>query len=357
MQARFLDLGALPPGALHAAYCGLAAVQEEDAEPILIWVRSAAPHMCIGQSQSVASELDVEACAQAGVAVVRRPLGGGTVLVDGDQYCVFFILPRTLAAARPARVFEYCLEPMVQTFRQFGISARIVGRTDLWCEGVKIAGSGAATVGRTIVFGSSFVMRFPYALFAALVRAPSVDFRSWLRDALPAVFVPWQDLAALPSGEALAEAMRAAAGTVLGWSLRASALSPAEIGAMREAEDELRFEVAEDGDTPQRRRVAHGLKLNAATYLTELRDATGWLRILLRNRAIARIAAHDPQATAALETCIGSATEPAALRNRLEQVFTPEQARAWSMRIACAIEGTQADDGFNEDKDRWPNRP
>ncbi|MHB8454012.1 MAG: lipoate--protein ligase family protein [Acidiferrobacterales bacterium] len=346
-QARFIDLGTLSPDALHAAYCGLAAVQDEDAEPILIWARSAAPHMCIGQSQSARYELDIEACAQAGVAIVRRPIGGGTVLVDADQYCVFFILPRLLAAARPSRVFEYCLAPMARTFRQFGISARVVGRTDLWCEDVKIAGSGAATVGRTIVFGSSFVLRFPYALFASLVRAPSVDFRLWLRDALPAVFVPWQELAALPSGEALAQAMQAAVGEVLGWSVRASALSPAEIGAMHEAEDELRLDMADDDDT-HRRRVTHGIKLNAATYLTELQDASGWLRVLLKDNAIARIAADDPLETAVLTTCIGSSAQPAALRSRLERAFGVEQASVWVARIARAIEGTQGDDGFNE---------
>ncbi len=347
VQARFINLGALSPDALHAAYCGLAAAQDENAEPILIWARSAAPHMCIGQSQSARCELDIEASAQAGVAIVRRPLGGGTVLVDDDQYCVFFILPRSLAAARPARVFEYCLSPMAWTFRQFGISARVVGRTDLWCGDMKIAGSGAATIGRTIVFGSSFVLRFPYALFAALVRAPSADFRVWLRDALPAVFVPWQELAALPSGEALAQAMQAAAGEVLGWSVRASAPSQTELLAMCEAEEELRLDVADDDDM-HRRRVAHGIKLNAATYLTELRDATGWLRVLIKNHAIERIAADDPQATAALTTCIGSTTQPAALRSRLERAFSAEQVRVWVMRIARAIEGTQGDDGFNE---------
>jgi len=355
VQARFIDLGTLSPDALHAAYCGLAAAQGESAAPILLWARSTAPHMCIGQSQAARAELDVEACARAGIAIVRRPLGGGTVLVDGDQRCVFFILPQTLAAARPARVFEYCLAPLAQTFQRFGIASRIVGRSDLWCGDVKIAGSGAATLGHCMVLGSSFVMQFPYALFADLVRAPSVEFRAWLRQALPAAFSPWARFAPIPPDVVLAQALRDSVGAALGWSLRVSPPSDHERRAMRAAEDELRLDLsAEEADA--RRRVANGIKLNAATYLAELQDGQSWLRVLLKHRVIARIAAHDPDATVALQACLGGPTEPDMLRSCLEREFVPEQARVWAGRITRTVEGTPGDDDRDEDHDRWQNR-
>lgn len=357
LQARFIDLGALSPEALHAAYCGLATVQSENAEPILVWARSASPHLCIGQSQTPRSELDIDACARAGVGIVRRPLGGGTVLVDGDQRCVFFILPRALPAARPARIFGYCLEPLARTFARFGIAARNVGRSDLWCGEAKIAGSGAATLGDSMVLGTSFVLRFPHALFASLVRAPSADFREWLHDALPVAFAPWEALESVPSDQALMEAMHAAVEETLDWNLCASAPSAAEAQAMRAAEDELQRDLLEADDAPGQRRVDNGIKLNAVTFLTESRDDHGWLRVLLRNRLIERIAAQDVEVCAALQVCIRSAVQPGELRGRLERVIAPEQARLWAETIARTTAGAQGDDAFNEGDDQWRSRP
>ncbi|MHB8347328.1 MAG: lipoate--protein ligase family protein [Acidiferrobacterales bacterium] len=342
VPARFLDLGTLAPDALHAAYHGLALAQDGQAQPVLAWARSATAHVCIGQSQSARAELDLEACAQAGVPVVRRPLGGGTVLVDGDQRCVFFILPVAFAAARPASIFGYCLAPLVRTFRSFGIDVRPVGRADLWAADAKITGSGAATLGRCMVFGSSFVLRFPDELFCSLLNVPSPGFRIWLREILPVAFTSWERLGNVPSDAELAGALCAAVAATLGWNLRADTPSEDERRAMCEAADELRLEADDDGTG--RRRVANGIKLNAATYLAECHEGESWLRVLLRNGKIGRIDTHDPGIAAALGACIGSPVEPAALEHCLARVFSPEAARSWALRILTCLAGAHDDD-------------
>ncbi len=357
MRARFLDLGTLSPGALHAAYQGLAVAQDDGAPPVLVWARSAAPHVCLGQSQSARAELDLVACAQAGVAVVRRPLGGGTVLVDGDQRCVFFILPLALAAARPARIFAYCLGPLARTFQALGIDARPVGRADLWVGDAKIAGSGAATIGRCMVFGSSFVLNFPDELFCHLVQAPSPGFREWLYEALPAAFVSWVRLGTVPADALLAGALRDAVAAVLGWDLYPDAPSAEEGRAMCAAEDELRLDAEDAEEGAGRRRVANGIKLNATTYLAESHDGAAWVRVLLKDGHIARIGAHDPDLTAALEGCIGSPIEPAVLQDRLARMLTPRAARAWARRIEACLAGVRDEDDAPERMGRWPNRP
>ncbi len=358
VQARFLDLGTLSPDALHAAYHGLAVAQDERAQPVLAWARSAAPHLCIGQSQSARAELDLDACARAGVSVVRRSLGGGTVLVDGDQRCVFFVLPLTLAAARPARIFEYCLGPLARTFQSFGISARPVGRADLWVADSKIAGSGAATLGSCMVFGSSFVLRFPDELFCRLVHVPSPGFRAWLHEALPAAFTCWARLAAVPADAALVGALHASVAATLGWDLRTDVPSADERCAMRAAEDELRLEAGEEDVEISHRRIPNGIKLNATTYLAEWQEGVTWLRVLLRDGSIARISAHDPDVAAALEGSIGCPVQAAVLEERLGRVLAPEAARTWARRIKICMAGAHNDDDdFSESADRWPNRP
>ncbi len=344
VPARFLDLGTLDPHALHAAYQGLALAQGEGACPVLVWARSTAPHLCLGPSQSAGAELDLDACGQAGVAVVRRPLGGGTVLVDGDQRCVFFILPLTHTAARPAHVFGHCLAPLAAAFRAFGIGVQTVGSTDLWAGSAKIAGSGAATLGRSMVFGSSFVLRFPEALFCSLVRAASAGFRDWLREELPAAFTSWARLAPVPPDEALAGALRASVNDVLGWRLEDDQPSADEHRAMRAAEEELRSDP--DGeDAAAGRQVTNGIKLNARTFLAESGDAAGWLRVLLRDGRIARIASDDPVAAAALGGCIGRPPREAVLTGPLARVLAPDAARRWAQRIEQCLAGAASDGG------------
>ncbi len=348
VRARFLDLGTLPPDALHAAYHGLAMAQGEATQPVLAWARSAAPHVCIGQSQSARAELDLDGCAQSQVAVVRRTLGGGTVLVDGSQRCVFFILPMTLAAARPARIFEYCLRPLARTYRSFGIGARPVGRADLWVADAKIAGSGAATLGGCMVFGSSFVLDFPDELFCRLVHAPSPEFRAWLREALPRAFTSWTRLGTVPADAVLTGALCDAVTAELGWALEPDLPSAAERRAMRAAEDELRREAAEEDVVTASRRVRNGIKINARTYLAEDRTGRDWLRVLLRNGHIARIAAQDPAVAAALDHCVGSPVRVADLEVRLAENLAPAAARAWAQRIERCMAGAHSDDDFDE---------
>ncbi len=348
MQARFLDLGTLAPQALHAAYHGLALAQDEGARPILAWARSAAAHVCIGQTQSAPEELDLEACAQAQVAVVRRTLGGGTVLLDDEQRCVFFILPLTLAAARPQRIFRYCLDPLARTYRSFGIDARQVGRADLWVSDAKIAGSGAATLGHSIVFASSFILRFPEALFCRLVRAPSPEFRAWLGAALPCAFTSWARVGAVPDDAILVQILRAAVAADLGWDLEPDLPSAQERHAMHEAEEELQADDASGDAVEERRRIRNGIKINARTFLVESRDGDDWLRVLLANGRIARIDTHDAVAAAALERCVGRSARFADLEDGLGRVLTPSAARHWARRVELCLTGAGADDAAAE---------
>lgn len=89
VRARWLDLGTVDPLHLHATVQGVAEAQGVDAAPLAIWARARRPHVCLGASQGADAELDLGACRRAGIDIVRRPLGGGTVWVDDDQWCFF----------------------------------------------------------------------------------------------------------------------------------------------------------------------------------------------------------------------------------------------------------------------------
>lgn len=334
--ARWIDLGDVEPRRLHASYAGLALAQGPEAAPIVVWGRADRAHICLGQSQYAEAELDLVACAAAGVPVLQRPLGGGTVLVDGDQYCFFLIVPRAWPQARPAQIFAYGLKPVVATYQALGLAAEIAGRSDIWHAGTKIAGSGAASLGQSLVLGGSFVLRFPHALFARLVRAPSPGFRDWLAQALPHGFKAWESWGPAPSADRLRAGFRAGIGSELGWTLSDSAPDAAE----RAAIDEALVELDQLETVGERRLVRNGIKLNAGSYLTEDEGDGGWLRVLTEDGRVARVAAGDVAINRALQACVGLRPEAAVLARALAGGLPPDPAGRWARRLAeAAVSG------------------
>lgn len=254
-KARWIDLGVVDPIAFHATYAGLAEAQEPDADPLVVWGRARA-HLCLGQSQG-RCELD----GGIEVPVVRRPLGGGAVWVDEDQLAYAIVAPFALAPLRHEDWYAWALAPAIATFRALGLE--VERRTeDLWLARRKIAGSGAATIGRCAVVASSFLLRFPRARFAASVVTPDPGFRTALHDALATAMTDWASHAAPPDADALAAEFRAALRETLGWNAGACAVTPGECTAIETWREELAVPI-EAG----RPRVAGGIKLNAALTL------------------------------------------------------------------------------------------
>jgi len=258
IAARFLDLGVLEPREFHATYTGIAEALPRDAAPVVMWGRST-PHISLGQSQDRRLEL----AAQLEVPVVTRPLGGGAVWVDEAQHCLILIAPLARAPARPADWFEWGLAPVIATYRRFGL--RVVRREqDGWLAGRKIAGSGAATIGHSAVFASSFLLRFPVEKFARCIYSASPGFRDWLVAGLQHAMTDWHSHQPPPTAAKLRRMFRGEAEQAYGWRFSDSALSSAELAA-RDAALGALADVVPSG----RRQVADGIKLNAATRLTE----------------------------------------------------------------------------------------
>ena len=278
IPARFIDTGLLAPALFHATYAGVAQAMARDAAPVVMW-GSSTPHVSLGQSQ----HRDAELAPELDVPALTRPLGGGAVWIDESQHCFVLIAPLTMAPVRPVDWYRWGLAPALETFRHFGL--RVTRREqDLWLDGRKIAGSGAATIGRAAVLASSFLLRFPAARFARCIASPSPTFRRWLLSGLRQAMTDWQSHQRPPAQEALRFAFRAAVTTTLQWQLKDSGLSAAEQAAREEMLIELReFEPAGGA-----RQVKDGIKLNAATFLYQRRAAGVSELSLVREGAVVR---------------------------------------------------------------------
>lgn len=263
VSARFIDVGLLDPALFHATYTGIAEALPRGAAPVVMWGRST-PHISLGQSQDRRLEL----AADLDVPVVTRPLGGGAVWIDEAQHCLILIAPLAHASARPADWFEWGLAPVIATYRRFGL--RVARREqDVWLAGRKIAGSGAATIGRSAVFASSFLLRFPAERFARCICGAAPGFRDWLIAGLREAMTDWQSHQLPPSAAELRRIFRREVELAFGWRLSDSALSSAELAARITALEEL-----SDSQPTGRRQVAGGIKLNASTVLTERRSGS-----------------------------------------------------------------------------------
>lgn len=287
--------------------------------PAVIWGRPQ-PHVCLGQHQSVSAELNA---AYSDVPIVRRPLGGGGVWVDTDQACVALVAPLDFFPFRSANWYAHALQPILQVYHEAGLPATLAAQ-DIWLHDSKLAGSGAATIGRAGVVGSSFMLNFPIAQFAGRVASPSVGFHQWLVDALRKSLTCWSQHASVPDWEWLSMVYRRAANSRFGWRWEQSRLRDEE----RAARDEWRAElIPEHQDSA--RMIPHGIKINAACYLTERQYNNEWVRVLTQGRCLARVALSV--APGFPETQL--ADEPGSIAAALASYLDPASARLWAQRI------------------------
>lgn len=118
---------------------------------------------------------------------------------------------------------------------------------------------------------------------------------------------------------------RRAANGQFGWRWEQSRLREDE----RAASDAWRTELVPDhqGST---RMVPHGIKINAACYLTERRYGADWVRVLTHGRRLARVALSV--APGLPETRL--AYDPSSIAAELAHYLDSTAAHLWAQRIA-----------------------
>lgn len=328
LTARWVNIGLVSPQAFHSTYIGLAEHQARDDVPILLWGRTTG-HICLGQHQ----HSSVELFQPNAVPVLQRPLGGGTVWVDENQFCFVWIVPLDHARGRPQQWFEWGLAPALATYHQLGLNVMQQDQ-DIWLEGRKIGGSGAATIGRCAVLAASFLMHFPVDRFAQCVACPSEGFREWLVASLSGAMTDWQSHQVAPQEEVLAQVFRSHVETCLGWRLLDSDLSQDEVQARQDA----LLEMAELEPSMGKRLVPDGIKLNARTFLTEKHEAGHWVRVLTTHGKLTRVELSKVLPQAGLDRLALCAPESASLQGELENMMSQDEACYWAefiMRTAC----------------------
>lgn len=131
------------PAAINVALDEI--LSEADRPSVRFWNWSE-PAVVIGRCQSIANEVDREAMATRGIALVRRSSGGGAMFVQPHGTITWsMILPEEAVAGLTIRQsYEVCDAWAIRCLRELGADAHHVPVNDIACAAGKIAGAAQA---------------------------------------------------------------------------------------------------------------------------------------------------------------------------------------------------------------------
>lgn len=316
----------------------MTATTKPDQATRLVWLVNRRAHLSVGAVQDAAADLDVEACAEQGLPVLRRCLGGGAVWLDAGQPCFVLIQPKGRLARGHRHLFALGISLAVGALRQLGLVQAEARSQDIFVGGRKIMGSGAATLDGGCVFGASFLPRFPAERFLACIRSPSPGYREWVLPALHAGMTDCErELGWMPDASRLREALLEAVAQRFG--------QPVEPGSLSDADSEAwirrgREELDELGQGMTHPAIPKGIRINRWHHVFETESRCGRLRLHLAGPEIQRIWCEEPAVNQALqEHLLGRTPERLVLRSSLAGILDPALVDEISCRIDSLYRG------------------
>ena len=130
----------------------------------------------VGRFQRVASEVHLDYCQASGIAVNRRPTGGGAILMGADQLGVALMLPERAEARsydRTRELFQRFSGGIVETLAGLGVAAEYRRKNDVEVRGRKVAGLGIYfDPAGGLLFHASLLVDLHIPLMLRVLRTP-----------------------------------------------------------------------------------------------------------------------------------------------------------------------------------------
>ncbi len=179
-ELRVIDAGRVPAPRSQSLWHGIASAMRPGDPPVLSFCRPAEPYVCIGFHRLL-SELDLAACAEMGLPVFRRQIGGGPVYCDSDQLFFQVTMAADSAPASVDRLYQEWLGPAVAALRAMGIEARLECVNEIVVEDRKLSGTGAGRIGEAVTVVGNVIFRFPHEVMARVIALPDGARNEFLR--------------------------------------------------------------------------------------------------------------------------------------------------------------------------------
>ena len=180
IDLRVIDAGQVPVARSQSLWHGIASAMHPTDRPVLSFCRPSDAYVSIGLHRRL-SELDLVACAEMGLPVFRRQIGGGPVYCDQDQLFFQFTLPARSAPASVERLYQELLEPAARALRTLGLDARLECINEIVVEDRKMSGTGAGRIGEAVTVVGNVIFRFPHEVMARVVALPDGARAEFLR--------------------------------------------------------------------------------------------------------------------------------------------------------------------------------
>lgn len=152
----------------------LNACEEGHGDEVLRFWESPTLFVVLGSSGSVATETYRDACVKAGVPVLRRHSGGGTVL-QGPGCLNYALILRIDGAERLAGIAESNTHIMTRNAEALSFlleGVQVQGYTDLTLHGRKFSGNAQRRRQRCLLFHGTFLNAFPIETIGSLLPVP-----------------------------------------------------------------------------------------------------------------------------------------------------------------------------------------
>lgn len=149
-------------------------------EGVLRFYESPSPFVVVGYGNKVESEVDVDACAAAGVPVFRRVSGGGTVVLGPGCLAYAVALPLHVASDLESvtGTNRWIMERQRQAMQVAAggeVQVQVQGHTDLTVGGLKFSGNSQRRRARSVLFHGTFLLCFDLSSMARWLRVPSAE--------------------------------------------------------------------------------------------------------------------------------------------------------------------------------------
>jgi len=167
---RIIDTGVREGRANIAFDPALIELRQQGKVPDTIRFMRFPPTALIGRHQDLSREINLDACAEDGVGVVRRVTGGGAIYLDEGQLGWELVFHRaSLGIANLPDLAAAICNAAAAGLRRLGVSAKFRPRNDIEVEGRKISGTGGFFDGDILIYqGTVLVDMNPAQMVRAL---------------------------------------------------------------------------------------------------------------------------------------------------------------------------------------------
>lgn len=130
----------------------------------------------VGRFQRIASEVRLDFCRASGIAVNRRPTGGGAIVMGADQLGMAIMLPERADARsydQTRELFRHFSRAIIEALAELGVPAEYRRKNDVEVLGRKVAGLGIYfDPAGGLLFHASLLVDLDIPLMLRVLRTP-----------------------------------------------------------------------------------------------------------------------------------------------------------------------------------------